>query len=103
VLHITCNDVFDNLPKALRGVGLGEDRNGSAPVLSLKAARFPAGHKHEAGREVWPAMLDTSMKILAVHPGHSKVAQDHVVAPYSEQLECLPPILGRLNMVAVQT
>jgi len=103
VLHITRNNVFDDLPKAFRGVGLREDRNGSASVLTLKPGGFLASHKHEAGREVWPAMFDTSIKILAVHPGHPKVAQDHVVAPSSEQFECPPPVLGRLNMVAVQT
>jgi hypothetical protein len=102
-LHITRNNVFDNLPKALGGVGLGDDRNGSAPVLSLEPAGFLASHEHEAGRKVGPAMLDTSIEIVAGHPGHPKVAQDHVVAASREQFERLPPILRRLYMVAVQT
>src|SRR5713226_7023187 len=75
-LGIRSDHPGEHLPKALGRVRLGENRDRRAPVLSLEPAGFLAGDKHEAGREVWPAMLDASIKVLANHSGHPKIAQD---------------------------
>jgi hypothetical protein len=100
LLDITSHDIFNDLEKSLAGVGLGEDRDRSPSELGLKPAGWArGGHEHEAGREVRPAMFDSSIQVFATHPGHVLVTQDHIVAASGEQFERFTPADRDVNIV----
>jgi hypothetical protein len=46
-------------------------------------------------------MIDPSIQVFPIHPWHVQVAQDHVVAVLSEQVEGFTPIRGGVPMMTV--